>query len=249
MTNKLKYFVANWKMFGNLASLKSANKINYYISSKKKLRSHSKIILCLPNTLIYFFKKNFHSKFISLGAQNCHQDEKYGSYTGSVSSYMLKNVGAKYVILGHSENRITGESNNVIKKKIKSAINQKLKVILCVGETLNEKNRKKTFSVIKKQIISSLGKKFNTNKIIIAYEPVWAIGSGKIPKTNKLEAIFKLIKKNFKHKKTPVVLYGGSVNAKNIRNFSSVPNIDGFLIGGASQTPKKFIDIIKNYYK
>ena len=76
-----------------------------------------------------------------MGAQNCHQDEKYGSYTGSVSSYMLKNVGAKYVILGHSENRITGESNNVIKKKIKSAINQKLKVILCVGETLKEKNK------------------------------------------------------------------------------------------------------------
>ena len=147
MTNKLKYFVANWKMFGNLSSLKSANKINYYISSKKKLRFNTKIILCLPSTLIYFFKKNLFSKYILLGAQNCHHEERYGSYTGSISSYMLKNVGAQYVILGHSENRITGETNTLIKKKIKSALRQNLKIILCVGETLKEKNKKKNFYI------------------------------------------------------------------------------------------------------
>ncbi len=107
--------------------------------------------------------------------------------------------------------------------------------------------------VIKKQITESIDKKFDLNKIIIAYEPVWSIGTGKIPKTQELKKIFKFIKniykKKFKTNKTPKILYGGSVNEKNISLFSSISEIDGFLIGGASQSPKKFIDIIKKYYK
>ena len=112
---------------------------------------------------------------------------------------------------------------------------------------------KKTFSVIKKQITSSIDKKFNLNKIIIAYEPIWSIGTGNIPSTSELKKIFIFKKKEFKKKfntrNLPKVLYGGSVNDKNIKLFSSIYEIDGFLIGGASTSSKKFIDIIKNYYK
>ena len=132
MTNKLKYFIGNWKMFGDFNSFKIINKINQY--AKKHERSKkSKIVLCVPNTLISYFSKKLKSKTISLGVQNCHYHEGFGPYTGSVSASMLKKTGAKYIIIGHSENREEGETPKLIKKKIVSALNQKLNIILCVG--------------------------------------------------------------------------------------------------------------------
>jgi len=252
MTNKLKYFIGNWKMFGDFGSFKIIQEVNRYIYKNKRL-DKKKIVLCVPNTLIHFFKKKLKSNIISLGAQNCHFHEGYGAFTGSVSATMLKRIGAEYIILGHSENRLEGETNQIVKKKIISALNQKLKVIFCIGETFKEKKSRKKFSVLRKQIKSSLEKKFNKNQIIFAYEPVWSIGTNKIPKINELENIIKFIKKDFrilfKTGNSPKVLYGGSVNHKNIKSLSSITEIDGFLIGGASQSAKKFIDIIENYYK
>ena len=253
MTNKLKYFIGNWKMFGDFSSLKNIYQIHRFCVKFNRIHKKNKIILCVPNTLIYFFTKKLKSKFISIGAQNCHHHQTYGSFTGSINASMLKKVGAKYIILGHSENRSEGDTSQLIKKKIKSALNQKLHIIFCIGETLKEKIKHKTFSVLRSQMRGSIDKKFNLNKIIIAYEPIWSIGTGKIPKITELKNIFKFIKnefkKNFKTKTFPVVLYGGSVNDSNVRMFSLISEINGFLIGGASQSPKKFIDIIKNYYK
>jgi len=253
MTNKLKYFIGNWKMFGDFGSFRIISKINQFSHKSKNLLKNKKIILCVPNTLIYPFKNKLKSKFISLGVQNCHYHQGNGPFTGSINASMLKKAGAEYIILGHSENRSEGETNQLIKKKIISALNQKLNIIYCIGETLKEKNKGKTFSVLGNQIKSSLEKKFNMNKIIFAYEPVWSIGTNKIPKMNELKNTIEFIKKNymknFKTRKSPKVLYGGSVNDKNIRLFSSISQIDGFLIGGASQSSKKFIDIIINYYK
>ena len=253
MTNKLKYFIGNWKMFGDFGSFRIINTINQFSYKSKNLLKNKKIILCVPNTLIYSFKNKLKSKFISLGVQNCHYHQGNGPFTGSINSSMLKKAGAEYIILGHSENRSEGETNQLIKKKIISALNQKLNIIYCIGETLKEKNKGKTFSILRKQIKSSLEKKFNMNKIIFAYEPVWSIGTNKIPKMNELKNTIEFIKKdymkNFKTGKSPKVLYGGSVNDKNISLFSSISQIDGFLIGGASQSSKKFIDIIVNYYK
>ena len=253
MTNTLKYFIGNWKMFCDFNSLKIANQISNFSRHCKKKGKKYKVVLCVPHTLLNYFNEKLKSKFVSIGAQNCHYYQNYGPYTGSINANMIKKVGAKYVILGHSENRIEGETNHLIKKKIESAINQKLNIIFCIGETAKEKKRGKTFLTIMKQIKGSISKKYDLNKIIIAYEPVWSIGTGKIPKTLELKKIFKFIKikfkKTFKTKKPPVVLYGGSVNPNNIRIFSSISDIDGFLIGGASQSSKKFIDIIKNYYK
>ena len=252
MTNKLKYFIGNWKMFGDFSSFKIIHKINQFSHKYQKL-NRKKIILCVPNTLIHYFNKKLKSKFISLGAQNCHYHEGYGAFTGSVNASMLKKMGAEYIILGHSENRLEGETNQLIKKKIKSALNQQLNIIFCIGETYKEKKRGKTFSILKTQLKNSLEKNFNINKIILAYEPVWAIGTNKIPQMRELVKTIKFIKseciKIFKSKKFPKVLYGGSVNSKNIHLFSLISEIDGFLIGGASHSSKKFIDIIKNYYK
>ena len=193
------------------------------------------------------FKKVMDSK-IQVGAQNCHESLTYGASTGSINSMMLKNVGAKYVILGHSENRQSGETAKLINLKIKSALKFGLKVIFCIGETLKERRKKITNQVLKKQIKLGLKNIKLKKNVIIAYEPVWSIGTGKIPNQEDLLKttihIKKVLKKIFK-KKSPAVLYGGSVDENTIDMFRKIKEIDGFLIGGASQNSKNFIDIIK----
>jgi triosephosphate isomerase len=253
MTNKLKYFVGNWKMFGDFNSFQIIKRIAFDYQRIKAINKKNKIIICIPSVLIAFFNSKLRSKSLLLGAQNCSQHKDYGPYTGSISATMLRKAGAEYVILGHSENRLEGETNNLIKKKIISAQDQNLSIILCIGETLSDKNKKRTFAVLKKQIISSIDNKSDFKKIIIAYEPVLSIGTGRVPDSHELKKTFifikKLLKAKFKIKIKPSVIYGGSVNDVNIKKFSLIDEIDGFLIGGASQSSKKFIDIIKNYYK
>ena len=244
MTNKYMYFIANWKMYGGLNTLNSLHKVINFLK-KYKNRKFSRIIYCPPNTLIRPMSKKLKNTKILVGAQNCHENENYGSFTGFVNSNMLKSVGAKYVILGHSENRKSGETNKLINLKIKSALKSGLKVIFCVGETIKEKRKKITKKVLIRQIKAGLKKIKMNNQIIIAYEPVWSIGTGVIPKSDELFETISFIKKNVKKCK---VLYGGSVNPKNINDLKNINNIDGYLIGGASQDSKKFIDIIKKTY-
>jgi triosephosphate isomerase len=245
MTNKYMYFIANWKMFGDLRTLNSLDSVIKF--SKNNKNSKFRIVYCPPNTLIRPLSKRLKKTNLEVGAQNCHESENYGAYTGHVNSKMLKNVGAKYVILGHSENRQSGETDKLINLKIKSAIKSNLKVIFCIGETLSEKRKKRTYKVLAQQITSGLKSIKNTSNIIIAYEPVWSIGTGLIPKPNDLSNSISFIKSKFR-KKTPKVLYGGSVNNKNITEIKDINVIDGFLIGGASQSSKKFIDIIKKTF-
>ena len=237
------YFIANWKMFGGLNSLNSLHKVNKFLKTFKKNKS-IKIIYCPPSTLIRPMSKKLKKSNIEVGAQNCHEHENYGAFTGSINSTMLKNVGAKYVILGHSENRQLGETDNLINLKIKSAIKSGLKIIFCIGETLKERRAKKTNQVLKRQIEKGLKSIKNKSKIIIAYEPVWSIGTGVIPKEKALIQTISFIKSRF-IKKYPKILYGGSVNTNNADKLKKIANIDGFLIGGASQNSKKFIDIIQ----
>ena len=238
------YFIANWKMFGGLSTLNSLTKVIKFLKIFKKSKN-TKIIYCPPNTLIRpMFKKVMNSK-IQVGAQNCHESHTYGASTGSINSMMLKNVGARYVILGHSENRESGETDKLINTKIKAATKSGLKVIFCIGETLGQKRKKITNKILLKQITLGLQKVKRRKNIVIAYEPVWSIGTGVIPKSDDLFRTINFIKKKVKNIK---VLYGGSVNPKNINELKLIKNIDGFLIGGASQDPKKFIDIIKKTY-
>ena len=243
MTNKYMYFVANWKMFGDLRSLKSLKKVINFVNRIKQKKF--KLVYCPPSTLIYPLVKKFKKSSIEVGAQNCHENEYYGAFTGQLNSTMLKGVGAKYVILGHSEIRNLGETDDMINKKIKSAIKSGLKIIFCIGETIIEKRKKVTKKILLKQIKKGLNKVNNKKKILIAYEPVWAIGSGLIPKDKELFETINFIKSRVKGAK---VLYGGSVNSKNINNLKNIDNIDGFLIGGASQKSNNLIDIIKKTY-
>ena len=238
------YFIANWKMFGGLKSINSLHKVLKFFKNFKKNKS-IKIIYCPPSTLIRPMSKKLVNSKIEVGAQNCHEQEKWGAFTGSVNSAMLKSVGAKYVILGHSENRQSGETDKLINLKIKSALKSGLKVIFCIGETLKEKRKRVTKKVLSRQINLGLNEIRNKNNIIVAYEPVWSIGTGVIPKNNELYETINFLKRKIKKNK---ILYGGSVNAKNIEQLKSIDNLDGYLIGGASQDPKKFIDIIKKTY-
>ena len=244
MTNNI-YFIANWKMYGSTTSLNSLNKL-INLSKLKKYRN-AKIIYFPPFTLVQSFINKFKNTKIHVGGQNCHHIEDYGSFTGSISSKMLKELGCKYVILGHSENRIAGETDEEINKKIHSALNKNLKVIFCIGETLKEKRKKITFAVLKRQINNGLKNIKKFNNILIAYEPVWSIGTGVIPKDKELEFNVSKIKRIISKKtryKLPI-LYGGSVNNKNILKLKNIIGIKGFLVGSASQNSKKFIDIIK----
>ena len=231
-------------MFGGLNSLNSINKVVKFLNNFKK-KKFTKIIYCPPNTLINQMSINLSKSQIEVGAQNCHENYGYGAHTGSINSLMLKNAGAKYVIIGHSEIRNIGETNKKINLKIKSALKTGLKVIFCIGETLQEKRKKITKSVLNKQIKLGLAKIHDKKNIIIAYEPVWSIGSGLIPNQKELFTTIDFIKKKLKNYK---VIYGGSVNPKNISQLKSINNLDGFLVGGASQDSKKFIDIIKKTY-
>mgnify|MGYP001161005409 FL=1 len=244
MTNNI-YFIANWKMYGSTSLLNSLNKLINL--SKLKKYKNSKIIYFPPFTLIKDFIKKFNKSKISVGAQNCHHVQDYGSFTGSISPKMLKDLGCKYVILGHSENRNDGESDLDVNKKIISALNKNLKIVFCIGETLKEKRKKLTHSVFKKQINRGLKGVKNYRNVLVAYEPVWSIGTGVIPKSKELEInvskIRKLLSKRTKYKLP--ILYGGSVSSKNINSLKNISGINGFLVGSASQNSKKFIDIIK----
>ncbi len=238
------YFIANWKMFGGLKTINSLHKVVRFLNGFRK-KKIVKVIYCPPNTLIRPMSKKLKKTQIEIGAQNCHQNQTYGAFTGSINPKMLKDVGARYVIIGHSENRNDGETNKLINLKIKCALKSGLKIIFCIGETLKEKRKKITKKVLKNQIKLGLNNIKNKNNIIVAYEPVWSIGTGLIPKSNELFETINFIKKIIKKNK---VLYGGSVNPQNINDLKLINNIDGFLVGGASQNSKKFIDIIKKTY-
>ncbi len=234
-------------MHGNPRDIASLNPV-IKLTKQKKYRN-LKIVYCPPYTLLDLMKNKIKNSKLKLGAQNCHTNSDYGAFTGSINSKMLKFIGAKFVIVGHSENRNFGDSDFSINKKIKSALKENLKVILCIGETLNERRKKITKKVLKKQIENGLSKIKEFNNILFAYEPRWSIGTGLIPKEKDLAKNIKDIKKilisSNKKLKNAKILYGGSVNPINVKEIMKIKDIKGLLIGGASLNSKKFIDIIK----
>ena len=247
----MRYFIGNWKMFGVPKSINILNKINSF-NLKDKNRNKYRVIITPPFTLIETFSKYFKKKKISIGSQNCYQKDQFSSNTAAVSPFMLRSVGAKYTLVGHSDNRAEGDTDSMLKAKVLFALKNNLKVVFCIGENKLEKKNKKTLNVLKRQLTKVLEKKFNKNNIIVAYEPIWSIGTGQIPSAQELQKTtihIKKVLKNIFKKNSPAVLYGGSVDGNNVEMFRQIKEIDGFLIGGASKSSKKFIDIIKNYYR
>jgi len=247
----MRYFIGNWKMFGVPKSINILNKINLFYSRDKNRKKY-RVIMTPPYTLIENYARYFKNKKISIGSQNCYHKDQFSSNTAAISPFMLRSVGAKYTLIGHSDNRGEGDNDTMLKEKVRYALKNNLKVVFCIGENRLEKKNKKTLNVLKKQLTKVLEKKFNKNNIIVAYEPIWSIGTGKIPSAFELKKttihIKKILRSIFK-KISPPVLYGGSVDGSNVEMFKEIREIDGFLIGGASKSSKKFIDIIKNYYR
>jgi triosephosphate isomerase len=247
-----KLIVANWKM--NPQSLAEARKL--FNSVKSWVKRHSNvlknigIIICPPFVyLSNIISSNLQhlTSNIYLGAQDLFWEEK-GAFTGEISPKMLKNLSCQYVIVGHSERRKLGESDEMINKKLKAAIKAKLKPILCIGETEKERKFGKTFQVLKNQLKKALkgtsNIKLQTSNLVIAYEPVWAIGTGNPCKPENAKEVLLFLRKIVKFP----ILYGGSVNSKIAKDYIEV-GFDGLLVGGASLDPKEFIEIIKNVAK
>ena len=143
MANDMRYFIGNWKMFGLPKSISILDKINKFVKSDKKFNKKYKVIITPPHTLIQSYAKFFLNKHISIGAQNCYHKDNFGANTGSISPFMIKNVGAQYVIIGHSDNRSEGDTDFMLKSKVENSLNNKLKVVFCIGENKDQKKKKK----------------------------------------------------------------------------------------------------------
>ncbi len=215
-------------------------------SSLRSEFKNAEVVVCPP--FIYLSTiQQLDNQIIKLGAQDCFWDPPAGggAYTGEISPLMLKNLGCQYVILGHLERRkYFKETDEMINKKIKAVLKIKLKPILCVGETQKDRKTNRTQIVIKSQIRKALQKipKKEIKNLILAYEPVWAIGTGRACGVSEAKSVNSFIKKIVKN--TPI-LYGGSVNSKNAREYLKEADFQGLLVGGASLNAEEFIKIVK----
>lgn len=187
-------------------------------------------------------------RIVKLGAQDCYYEES-GSFTGDVSASMLKKTGCEYVILGHSERRSNhGETSEIISKKAQSALKENIVPIICVGEDKETRDDGKHLEFVYKQIMSSIPHDVKFTNLVVAYEPIWSIGTGIVPTDQQIAEMAKLIKKIFNEKFSGLAeryftLYGGSVTSQNSKEILSIPNIDGLLVGKASLDADEFWNI------
>ncbi|NJM50942.1 MAG: triose-phosphate isomerase [Sphingomonadales bacterium] len=239
-----KLIVGNWKMNGVLTQVDEIGNI----VKGAQLYDNVDCGLCLPATLIYAATQRFPA--FHFGGQDCHKDVK-GAHTGCVSAAMLKDVGAGLVILGHSERRADQHEKNAdVHAKAIAAGEAGLHIIICVGETEAQREAGQTEDVILAQLSDSVPDTLAGSKFSIAYEPVWAIGSGKVPLIEEIATVHGAIRAHLKQRfgdagAVVPILYGGSMNGDNAAAILGVPNVDGGLIGGASLTAEKFLPVLK----
>ncbi len=238
----------NWKMHKTMnEALKLANDIK-----DEANKTDIEIVICCPFTVISEVKRAIEGTKVKLGAQNMHWEEE-GAFTGEISANMLKDLGVDYVIIGHSERRrYFNETDEIVNKKVIKAIEKGLKPIICVGETLDEREKNKTFDIVKRQTLVALeniGKDEMIN-VVIAYEPIWAIGTGKTASSQDANEVIAYIRSLLQNKydseisEEVRIQYGGSVKPSNATEIMNEADIDGALVGGASLNAGEFLEIV-----
>ena len=241
--------VGNWKM-NPQNSLQVENLLQDIKNEMKNFSFEQKEVVICPPFIYLSNIQHLLSNDVKLGAQNCFWEEK-GAFTGEISSLQLKNLNVKYVIIGHSERRqYLGETDEMIAKKLKAVLEARLSPILCIGETKEEREAEKTAEILKHQLKNDLKDTPQANKLIIAYEPIWAIGTGNFCEADEAlsnllfikKQLLKLFPKNLAEKIK--ILYGGSVDSKNAKAYIDV-GFDGLLVGGASLKAGEFVKILK----
>jgi triosephosphate isomerase len=210
------------------------------------------ILICPPFTLVASFAKTSNGSSVHIGAQDCHAQQS-GAHTGDISAEMLKDAGATHIIIGHSERRADhGESNADIHAKALAIYKVELCAIICVGETEAERDAGQALSIVEKQLNGSIPDSANAENTVVAYEPIWAIGTGRVPSVNDVATVHEAIRKKLierfgKTGQEMRILYGGSVKPANASELMSVPNVNGALVGGASLKADDFDGIISAY--
>ncbi|RVV99760.1 triose-phosphate isomerase [Mesobaculum littorinae] len=244
MTAPKKLAAGNWKMNGSQEALSEVDQL-----SSAYPAPGCGIVICPPATLIPALSERARGTAIKVGAQDCHA-EVSGAHTGDISAKMLAEAGADFVILGHSERRGDhGETDDQVRAKLMAAVDAGLTVIICVGETLEQRDGGSTLDVVRGQLSGSIPDGLTAANLVVAYEPVWAIGTGKVPTTEQIAEVHDLIRsemtRRFADGAAMTLLYGGSVKAANAEEIFAVANVDGALVGGASLRADDFTGIIR----
>ena len=251
MSTRKFFIAANFKMNKTFEEMHSYCQIFKDLCSNNSKVAKVDIAIAPPAVFLDFTKQYLQENGINIMAQNCHWQD-CGAYTGELSSLMLKSLGVDKVIIGHSERRnIFFESNDLVGKKINSCLKHSLTPILCVGENQQERKDKKTLAVIKEQLESVFNQIESFTEIIIAYEPVWAIGTGLTAEAKQIQEVHNFIRDYIAERfsdqvaQKTVVIYGGSVNKNIVSDLLLLPDVDGALVGGASLNPYDFFELVK----
>lgn len=235
----------NWKMNGLAAS---SAELQAIIAVSEPLASKADLLICPPATLVTAFATRARGSVVAIGGQDCHPAAS-GAHTGDIAAEMLKDAGAWFVIVGHSERRADhGETDSLVNAKAQAAWRAGLTAILCVGETRAERDGGKTLDIVGRQLAASVPDGATTDNLVIAYEPVWAIGTGLTPTVKDVEEVHGFIREKLTARfpaegRSIRILYGGSVKPSNAAELLSVANVNGALIGGASLKAADFLAI------
>lgn len=247
-----KIIVANWKMQLSLDKAKEEAKEMKKLLAKAKVGDDTAVIVCPDFLAMTEVAKIFKGSDIILGAQDTYPGDS-GAHTGEVSLANLKSLGCQYVIIGHSERRAMGESDDSINQKVKAVLEHDMVPIVCVGETYDERKEEKTNFVVIHQVYEALKdvKLKDGQQIVLAYEPVWVIGSGQVIDANEADRMSQIVRQSYidamegENLESLSILYGGSVTPETVNRFTSLEKIKGVLVGGASLDGESFIEIVK----
>ncbi|RJQ67534.1 MAG: triose-phosphate isomerase [Desulfobacteraceae bacterium] len=249
MANRLPLIAGNWKMHMTGAeAAQAAKRLKELVAGVAGVE----VMIAPPFTALYQTAAELSGSAIALGAQNMHWESK-GAFTGEIAPAMLKAAGCRYVIIGHSERRqLFGETDQNINKKIRAAIAAGLQPVFCIGETESERESGQTFSVLDKQTRKGLEGFVlqDLKSLVVAYEPVWAIGTGKTATKEQAQEVHAHVRRQLAERVDPDfarhlrILYGGSVKPSNIRELMAMPDVDGALVGGASLDPQTFSQLV-----